>query len=327
MEEYVRGILQNDRRIAEDLESRIVQNESTLPTEPDPTSLTAADVEAVRKVERGEALSEQEQIRLEAVVLPDLRPAFDIEADSFPPLPENWSRLNDRKSTLTPLIKGVGRVDLTGHPSLTIAGTASVVASDLLMTNRHVAEHFADASGAELRFKPGMSASIDLKQEVGNTSSIVLQVVAPAVILHTWDIALLRVTGFPTGVTPLPFSADAPAAVDGRLAAVVGYPLMDDSSSILDQIRIFRGVFFKKRLMPGTLRGFRTIESFGTPVSALMHDCTTLGGNSGSPVLDVESGAVAGIHFAGKFLDMNFAVPSWELARDARFSESGVKFV
>ena len=83
VEEYVRGILRNDRRIADDLESRIVQNESTLPTEPEATALTAADVEAVRKVERGEALSEQEQIRLEAVVLPDLRPAFDIEADSF----------------------------------------------------------------------------------------------------------------------------------------------------------------------------------------------------------------------------------------------------
>lgn len=325
--EYVRAILLNEGRTADDLESLIVENESSIPPTDAPGTLVASDVDVVRKVERGEALTEQEQIRLEAVVLPDLRPAFDIDTDSFAPLPEHWRRLNDHKPALSTLIKGVGRVDLVGHPSLTIAGTACVAAPDLLMTNRHVAEHFAEASGAQLQFKPGMSASVDLKHEVGNASSIVLHVVAPAEILHSWDVALLRVAGLPNGIAPLPFAGGAPSVVDGRLAAVVGYPLMDDSSNILDQIRIFRGVFFKKRLMPGTLRGFRSVDSFGLQVSALTHDCTTLGGNSGSPLIDVESEVIAGIHFAGKFLDMNFAVPSWELAKDVRFKNAGVTFV
>src|SRR4029450_1036479 len=38
------------------------------------------------------------------------------------------------------------------------------------------------------------------------------------------------------------------------------------------------------------------------------HDCTTLGGNSGSIVLDVETGAALGLHYAGQFHRANFAV-------------------
>ncbi|OWK22175.1 hypothetical protein AJ88_15675 [Mesorhizobium amorphae CCBAU 01583] len=40
------------------------------------------------------------------------------------------------------------------------------------------------------------------------------------------------------------------------------------------------------------------------------HDCTTLGGASGSPVLDPRTGAAVGLHFAGLFEEANFAVPA-----------------
>ena len=38
------------------------------------------------------------------------------------------------------------------------------------------------------------------------------------------------------------------------------------------------------------------------------HDATTLGGNSGSVVLDVETGYAVGMHFSGSFLESNYAV-------------------
>lgn len=43
-------------------------------------------------------------------------------------------------------------------------------------------------------------------------------------------------------------------------------------------------------------------------MTVLTHDCTTLGGNSGSPVLSLESGKVVGLHFAGRFGIGNSAV-------------------
>ena len=41
---------------------------------------------------------------------------------------------------------------------------------------------------------------------------------------------------------------------------------------------------------------------------SLQHDCTTLGGNSGSVVVDLDSGKALGLHFSGKFLTTNYAV-------------------
>jgi endonuclease G, mitochondrial len=47
----------------------------------------------------------------------------------------------------------------------------------------------------------------------------------------------------------------------------------------------------------------------------LTHDCSTLGGNSGSVVLSLDTGQAVGLHFAGRFLEANFAVPSSVVAR------------
>jgi hypothetical protein len=45
----------------------------------------------------------------------------------------------------------------------------------------------------------------------------------------------------------------------------------------------------------------------------LFHDCSTLGGNSGSPVIDLKTGEVLGIHFAGEFEQTNWAWSAWRI--------------
>src|SRR6185503_4399617 len=40
------------------------------------------------------------------------------------------------------------------------------------------------------------------------------------------------------------------------------------------------------------------------------HDCTTLGGNSGSVVLDMQTGKAVALHFAGLYMIENYAVPA-----------------
>src|SRR5690242_4113409 len=79
-------------------------------------------------------------------------------------------------------------------------------------------------------------------------------------------------------------------------------------------MQIFRGVFNKKRLLPGKFSDPFQILSYGHNVEALVHDCTTLGGCSGSAVLDISSLKVWGIHFGGESRVRNYCVPTWRLA-------------
>ena len=61
--------------------------------------------------------------------------------------------------------------------------------------------------------------------------------------------------------------------------------------------------------------------------SAIEHDCSTLGGNSGSPVVDLETHQVIGLHFGGRFGVRNYAVPLWMLAGDPLLREGELNFV
>ena len=76
----------------------------------------------------------------------------------------------------------------------------------------------------------------------------------------------------------------------------------------------------------------RDVRSFGNVVNAITHDSSTLGGNSGSAVLDFSDpdpqapARVVGLHFAGVYLDANYAVPSHDLAQDSRVVDAGVSF-
>lgn len=291
--------------------------------------ITPEAIDSWRRFEQDKPLNEQDLFHLESIILGNgLRPAFDIEQDSYGVLPSLWQELNDRRATMEPLIRGIGRVDITGHPMLTYAGTAFLCGERHLITNRHVAAYFTQGlgSGAQLSFTPGVTPALDLKQEVGSASSLIVEITAPALIIEEWDIAVLEVGKLPENLAPLPLAASAPVGIEDRMAALIGYPAFDPSEDLIQQIQIFRSVFDKKRLQPGRLKGMKPAESFGRSVEALAHDCTTLGGNSGSAVIDVDTGKVVGIHFAGQRLIANYAVPTWALASDQRVRNSGVEF-
>ncbi|MHC2390796.1 DNA/RNA endonuclease G (NUC1) [Bradyrhizobium liaoningense] len=63
---------------------------------------------------------------------------------------------------------------------------------------------------------------------------------------------------------------------------------------------IFGKIYNKKRLAPGAVTDIEPTR--------ILHNCTTLGGNSGSAVIDLDSGEALGLHFSGSFLATNYAV-------------------
>jgi hypothetical protein len=62
------------------------------------------------------------------------------------------------------------------------------------------------------------------------------------------------------------------------------------------------------------------------PDDVMFHDASTLGGNSGSCVVDLDSNRVIGLHFAGRYMQYNEAVALWRLADDPLLARAGVNF-
>jgi endonuclease G len=266
-------------------------------------------------------LTPPEIFGLEAIVLPQNRPVVFVRGGTYDDLGAPWMDLNAGavRARINPLLPLIGRVELPTSPILPYAGTGFVVGDGLIATNRHVAQIFAQGLGMTIRYRFG-DAAIDFKKEVetpDSDTSARLQVRGVEMIHPFWDMALLRVEGLPAG-RALKLSTRTPEQLVNRNIVVVGYPARDDRSDLAVQDRIFGGKYFVKRLQPGVVRDRAQIQSFETLVNAMTHDASTLGGNSGSAVIDVDSGEVVALHFAGEYLKANYAVPMFELARDDR---------
>lgn len=258
---------------------------------------------------------------LEAIVLPQNRPVVFVRGNSYDDVDAPWQSLNapDVKSRIGKLLPGVGRIELPLSPSIPYGGTGFVVGNGLLMTNRHVAQLFSHGLGLKIRYQTG-GAGVDFKKQVDtppDDRSTYLIVRGIQMIHPYWDMALLKVDGLP-GSSLLRLSTKSPEDLLNRNIVVIGYPARDDRNDLDLQDRIFQRKYLVKRLQPGTVRTRAQIRSFENIVAALTHDASTLGGNSGSAIIDVDSGEVLALHFGGEYLKANYAVPMFELARDRR---------
>ncbi len=278
----------------------------------------------------GRVPSSEQIAGIEAIILPDIRPVLDVVDGDFRTDHPLWLKLNDDQAirgVLLPAVSSVGRIELPGNRQYPYGGTGFVVGKNLVMTNRHVAAIFASGLGERnLSFKPGFRAGIDFLRELDRPPGRTLMVGRLVMIHPYWDMALLEVEGLPANAQPLRLSLrDIPADSMVEVAAI-GYPAFDSRNDRDVQNDLFRRVFGVKRLQPGTFGGRQRTESFGKMVAASRHNCSTLGGNSGSALIDLLSGEVMALHFGGRYRDINYGVPAFELARDQRVVDAGVTF-
>jgi endonuclease G len=222
-------------------------------------------------------------------------------------------------------LPSVGRIEFVNH-DMDWGGTGWVIAEDgpdhyLIVTNRHVAQIVARRTwrgdGVFMFSRFGAhryGAAIDFGEEEGVAPD-------PATLLPverftyiaddiSADVALARVprpADEHAPVAPLPL-ADTDGE-DGEMVATVGYPAADGfRNNLEDMERYFRGLYDVKRFAPGFLK-------VDAGASVLSHDCTTLGGNSGSPLISLDRARVVGLHFAGRYGVGNSAVRSSTLRR------------
>jgi endonuclease G len=288
-----------------------------------PTTATVETALNKLATNRHAEITPNEMFGLEAIVMKENRPVVFVQNGSYDALGEPWLSLNKPavKAVIDPLLPLIGRVEVPRSPLLPYAGTGFIVGNGLIATNRHVAQLFSQGLGLTIRYRAG-DAAIDFKREVDtpdNDHSAYVTVTGVEMIHPYWDMALLRVANLPT-TKVLPLSIKRPEDLVGRNIVAVGYPARDDRSDLALQDHIFEGKYFVKRLQPGVLRARAMVQSFENQVNAMTHDASTLGGNSGSAIIDVDSGEVVALHFAGEYLKANYAVPMYELARDRRVS-------
>lgn len=228
-------------------------------------------------------------------------------------------RLMAAAPTVEPLIPLVGRIDVANYPgTASYLGTGWLVDRNTVVTNRHVAELIARVEGGRYVFRPGrfgepMQVTLDYRHELGMEArevAPVLRVVWIEPNARKADFALLEVGRATDGVQRDWIRLAETDAAPNTHVAVIGYPARAPVQVVPDQAwmdRIYGGNYDVKRVAPGLV---------GAPSQGwATHDCTTLGGNSGSVVVDLDTGRAVALHFAGLYMIENYAVPASVLRR------------
>ena len=216
----------------------------------------------------------------------------DLFEPEFHAMFRSW---NGFRALLDPLRGAIGRIDAGPGES---AGTGFMVADEVLVTNRHVLDVLSRGTRV---LQPGQG-TVSFQAELHPTASEPPVPIESVVAFHpALDIALLRVR--PPLRTPLTIAA-TPPAIEDQVAAV-GHPFDDPVNNPLFTRTIFGNAWGVKRVAPGEV-----VSQSGSIVG---HDCSTLGGNSGSPLMDLKNAEVVGLHFGGGFLWRNEAVSCADL--------------
>ncbi len=302
--------LRADHEIMEELQD-LMHSRSGLPRAKEAPGGKKSVATALESVEsRPASVYDTDQSIAEAIILMTGRPSLLVRDGTFDkPETATWQkRLAPHRALLEQGIPSVGRVELLYHPDFEWVGTAWMVADDVLVTNRHVAELFCERRGGQFPFARNLAgqtidARVDFREEYQRSQAFEIKVrqvlyVSPAGRLHP-DIAFMRIERNDELPPPIPLATRNPRARE--LVCVVGYPARDSRNAAPVMSQIFADIFDVKRLAPGYVMELPGAGTF-------THDCTTLGGNSGSVIFTVASGEAVGLHFAGRFAEANYAV-------------------
>lgn len=255
--------------------------------------------------------------RLREILVLLNRPVFLIEDGGPVDRPSSswasWLPATADFQAIGQAISSVGRV-FAGAPYDASAGTGFHVGDGIIVTNQHVAKLFFKIQPPYDRVQINgrdIAATINFVSEHSASQSESDELtISEALYIADYgepDIAILFCPEA-QNLSAIPgFLSDN---LDGDLIAAIGFP-SDRPGGVADDKR-FRdlvfgdghtqmGIYNVKRIAPGKLE-------MGLPDPYLKHDCSVVGGNSGSPLISLETGQVVGIH--AKAFDMNLGFSS-----------------
>ncbi|GAB5398810.1 MAG: hypothetical protein Aureis2KO_03950 [Aureisphaera sp.] len=253
----------------------------------------------------------------ESIIRTINRPAFLIRNDKIDSsIDIIWKkRLDESEANINSAIPSVGRIEIGNHPHYNWVGTGWLIkGTNIVVTNRHVAYNFASRQDDSFDINSNhkgktLRVSIDFKEEynVDNENTFRVSRVLHIAENDEPDVALMEILSTSYEGNPLPKGLEIAKHESDPKDAVftIGYPA---NCSMLNQKNldpIFNGIYDVKRLAPGII-----YPSSAAPF-IYMHDCTTWYGNSGSPVIELTTGKVVGIHYAGSNEEYGGILTNW----------------
>lgn len=276
------------------------------------------------------------QPQIATAMPPERFPVANVANGRFPAaaLQPQFAFTSSQIDCIVNALPSVGRIE-SKYSNSFFYGTGFAVGPNLIATNRHVAESFVIGVGRGNNLQLSTQSCVINFRREGEDQPGTKHRIVEAVLVHPyWDIALLRTATLPASIKRLVLVGNVDSATADRTIAVVGYPAAASgsgryttaaSAAANEIFGIENGI---KRVQPGRLRGPPAPMVVGGPASTLDHSASTLPGNSGSPVLDIDSGVVLGVHFGGIDDQSNWSVPCGNLACDRRISSlEGLSFL
>lgn len=235
-----------------------------------------------------------------------MRPAPLSRSGTLDVLDEDLSKTfpdwNAFRQSVKPYLYSIGRIDsLSTRKSV---GTGFLVTDKLFVTNRHVLDQLS--SGTNMLEKG--QGEIRFGQEYGTPDTQGRTEIVSVVAVHeSLDIALLGIESPGNLPKRTPLAVETDPVKDGDDVVAIGYPFDDPARNPLFINALFGGKFGVKRAAPG--------EVLKSTAQSIFHDCSTLGGNSGSPILSMKTARVVGLHREGFFMFRNEAVDAGSLGQ------------
>jgi V8-like Glu-specific endopeptidase len=280
----------------------------------------------------------------ESIVLIIERPALLVYKGTFALAEAPWKEpLEHAADDINLRLPSIGRIEVVMNGVVQEVATGFLVGDDRVMTNRHVIKAIGTPTpdnsnaGNPTRWKinRNMRPQINFKAEYDPSNGVDESRVYPVVdeIMETHpdypkiDMGLLRIdktsphSSGPVFQQKLGLASEPPDFTKSADVYVVGYPASDNQGAIPPAVMrsVFGGIFEVKRLSPGKI-----MNEFDDRVFA--HDCSTLGGSSGSCVIDLRTQKVIGLHFQGSYGKANYAVSLWRLKQDPLIKNAGLKY-
>lgn len=288
-------------------------------------ALLAVGIAGLERLLRSEdnELTADERVGLEGILVLYARPPIAADSNRLAGGAPLWPELEAQRPQIEGALRGIGRVELLGHPELDWAGTAFLVAEHCLVTTRAVAGAFADSRHGPWIFRDGTSAWMDFGTSADRTIGASHRLVGVLGAHKGSELALLEVepvTPSATGPAPLIVAGSAPDDVEGQPVYLVGHPVLDSRRRRPAELdHLGSGLDSGKRVVPG-----RSTALLGR--HELAHDCALLGRWAGGCLLDLETHQVLGVHVAARYPNDGVAVPLWTLRDDPLLARAGVTF-
>lgn len=285
-------------------------------------------------------LTQAEKDALDLFIVLVARPAIFVRNGKVAERPQNWPEVKKNELVIPKIIAGVGRIENAQRGG---RGTGFIVGDRRILTNNHVlcalfgqplnlwkaspddfAELCTSHSKTWAKKTKTEAPFFELRGEFGSDRSTTVRIKRILGHHREVDMAVLELDDTPADSRKLPLMKDEPSSFQGRRVYAVGYPMGDNLR--VTPIPIFNRIFGndaaslgKKRFSPGTIIDWVGDDRFG-------HDASTLGGSSGSAIVDFEHRRVVGLHYSGTYESRNNAVPLWKFREDPVLAGNGVEF-